>query len=453
MAEVLTRVEMAAIIDGGDPLVFDGVLYTDSDDLPTQEEIDAIYAGATQGVQGEQGPAGESAYDIAVANGFVGTEEEWLESLQGPAGADGTGSVDSVNGDSGPAVSLTTDDIPEGTPKYVTAADLTKLSNLSGTNTGDQDLSTLVPKTTEVNGHALSGNVTVTKSDVGLSNVPNTDATNASNLSSGTIPDARFPATLPAISGANLTNLPASASSDVQTFTSSGTWTKPSGKKFVRISLWGAGSGGTGGGRSNFGTTVSLASGGKGGGFAELIVPVDSLPSTVSVTIGAGGTGGAGATTNGAGANGTAGGNTSFGTVLTALGNAVAHDVSLAQLGRYADGGTAGNAPTPKGSSGGGGGFGGAIGAGPTVVAAYGGATAFDNGAPNGNTTTAGAHSTTMLKGGDGGAANIGVTAFNGGNGGIAAGGGGGGALTGASGTGGGAGGNGGNGYAIIESW
>ena len=33
---------------------------------------------------------------------------------------------------------------------------------------------------------------------------------NASNLDSGTIPDARFPATLPAISGANLTNLPAS---------------------------------------------------------------------------------------------------------------------------------------------------------------------------------------------------------------------------------------------------
>tara|TARA_Y100000004_G_scaffold177050_1_gene218209 strand:- start:5039 stop:6694 length:1656 start_codon:yes stop_codon:yes gene_type:complete len=33
-------------------------------------------------------------------------------------------------------------------------------------------------------------------------------ALNASNLSSGTVPDARFPATLPAISGANLTNLP-----------------------------------------------------------------------------------------------------------------------------------------------------------------------------------------------------------------------------------------------------
>lgn len=31
---------------------------------------------------------------------------------------------------------------------------------------------------------------------------------NASNITSGTLPDARFPATLPAVSGANLTNLP-----------------------------------------------------------------------------------------------------------------------------------------------------------------------------------------------------------------------------------------------------
>ena len=36
----------------------------------------------------------------------------------------------------------------------------------------------------------------------------NLTALNASNLGSGTVPDARFPATLPAISGANLTNLP-----------------------------------------------------------------------------------------------------------------------------------------------------------------------------------------------------------------------------------------------------
>lgn len=32
-----------------------------------------------------QGKDGKSAYQIALDNGFVGTEEEWLESLKGPA--------------------------------------------------------------------------------------------------------------------------------------------------------------------------------------------------------------------------------------------------------------------------------------------------------------------------------------------------------------------------------
>ena len=37
---------------------------------------------------------------------------------------------------------------------------------------------------------------------------------NATQLTSGTVPDARFPATLPAVSGENLTNLPASGDSN-----------------------------------------------------------------------------------------------------------------------------------------------------------------------------------------------------------------------------------------------
>ncbi len=44
----------------------------------------------------------------------------------------------------------------------------------------------------------------ITAADVDLTNL------SATNLTSGTIPDARFPATLPAISGANLTSLPSS---------------------------------------------------------------------------------------------------------------------------------------------------------------------------------------------------------------------------------------------------
>jgi len=42
-----------------------------------------------QGPQGEQGPQGLSAYEIALENGFRGTEDEWLESLKGDRGARG----------------------------------------------------------------------------------------------------------------------------------------------------------------------------------------------------------------------------------------------------------------------------------------------------------------------------------------------------------------------------
>ena len=70
---------------------------------------------------------------------------------------------------------LNQDAVPDGTTnKAYTAADKTRLTNTSGTNTGDQDLSGFVPKTTTVNGHALSANVTMTKSDVGLGSVDNT---------------------------------------------------------------------------------------------------------------------------------------------------------------------------------------------------------------------------------------------------------------------------------------
>ena len=57
---------------------------------------------------------------------------------------------------------------------------------------------------------SVSGVVTATSfvgDGSGLTGIGGTTALDASNLTSGTIPDARFPATLPALSGANLTNL------------------------------------------------------------------------------------------------------------------------------------------------------------------------------------------------------------------------------------------------------
>lgn len=58
-----------------------------------------------------------------------------------------------------------------------------------------------------------TGTVYVSGGDIGTpsaGNGSNLTNLNASNLASGTVPDARFPATLPAASGANLTSLNAS---------------------------------------------------------------------------------------------------------------------------------------------------------------------------------------------------------------------------------------------------
>ena len=49
---------------------------------------DKGYKGDT-GTTGLQGDMGLSAYDVAVDNGFKGTEGEWLLSLRGPTGRDG----------------------------------------------------------------------------------------------------------------------------------------------------------------------------------------------------------------------------------------------------------------------------------------------------------------------------------------------------------------------------
>lgn len=84
--------------------------------------------------------------------------------LNGIASGAEVNTVDSVNTQTG-AVVLDADDIDDTstTNKFVTASDLTNLSNLSGTNTGDQDLSSYV---------TLTGTETLTNKD--LSSATNT---------------------------------------------------------------------------------------------------------------------------------------------------------------------------------------------------------------------------------------------------------------------------------------
>ena len=48
---------------------------------PNVQDFDIIPTGESPLYQGPEGPQGLSAYDVAVKNGFVGTEVEWLASL------------------------------------------------------------------------------------------------------------------------------------------------------------------------------------------------------------------------------------------------------------------------------------------------------------------------------------------------------------------------------------
>lgn len=54
-------------------------------------------AGAIKGKPGRDGADGKSAYEVAVDNGFVGTESEWLASLNGADGADGQDGADATD--------------------------------------------------------------------------------------------------------------------------------------------------------------------------------------------------------------------------------------------------------------------------------------------------------------------------------------------------------------------
>ena len=83
----------------------------------------------------------------------------------------------------------------------------------------------------------------------------------------------------------------------VQTFTSSGTWTKPTGVTKVMVEVQGAG--GSGSGSPN----TEDCQGGSGGGYAKKLLDVSSI-SSATITIGTGGAGVAGLTVNAGNAGG-----------------------------------------------------------------------------------------------------------------------------------------------------
>jgi len=180
---------------------------------------------------------------------------------------------------------------------------------------------------------------------------------------------------------------------DVQKFTAGGTWTMPTGARWVHIKCVGDG----GGGGSTAATGASEAaesSGGGGGGYAEAWFDASALTSTVAVTIGTGGAGGAATGSN----SGSAGTGSSFGAFLTSNGGGGGAGGTNTTTNAIAGSGTGGTASVTGGISsiaitGDDGGNGRVISAGP-VYANYGGA------GPLSSLRRAGASGTTAGSGG-----------------------------------------------------
>lgn len=93
----------------------------------------------------------------------------------------------------------------------------------------------------------------------------------------------------------SVNNIGAGVLVSIQTFTSSGTYTRPGGVNFVLIK--GIGSGGGGGGGSDDSDPVGPGGGGGGGGYVEKLIT--SVGTGLTVTIAAGGTAGAAASNGG----------------------------------------------------------------------------------------------------------------------------------------------------------
>lgn len=100
----------------------------------------------------------------------------------------------------------------------------------------------------------------------------------------------------------------------ITVYTSSTTWTKPTGAKAVEVICIGAGGGGGSGRKGAAGSTRTGGGGGGGGAYSRAVFDASLLGSTETVSVGAGGTGGAAITTDSTlGANGVAGGASTFG--------------------------------------------------------------------------------------------------------------------------------------------
>ena len=162
-----------------------GVIYFEEDaEVEVVDFVDEIgvIECCEQGLQGPPGVASWSVETSYSSGDVIYYDGVFYEALQASTGdqpdvsplfwsavtSGGSGAVDSVNAQTGVVV-LDADDIDDTatTNKFVTAGDITNLSNLSGTNTGDQDLSSYLTAV-DVDGFYRSNHVEVISVDTTL---------------------------------------------------------------------------------------------------------------------------------------------------------------------------------------------------------------------------------------------------------------------------------------------
>lgn len=200
---------------------------------------------------------------------------------------------------------------------------------LSGSNSGDVTLSG-TPDYITISGQTITrGQIDLTTDvtgDLPLSNLAQASAASkllgrGSASGAGDFEEITLGSGL-TMSGTTLSASGGSSNVDVKLYTANDTWTNPSPStaKRVFVKLIGGGGGGGSGRKGAAGTNRYGGSGGAPGCSVETWFLTTDLSSTVSVTVAAGGTGGAAVTADSTnGNNGTAGGSTTFSTV-TAVG-------------------------------------------------------------------------------------------------------------------------------------
>ena len=192
-------------------------------------------------------------------------------------------------------------------------------------------------------------------------------------------------AKLPAVDGSLLTNLPSTSEAgrliSIETFTASGTSTKPAGATKCLVKMRGAGGGGGGGASGTDGSVTAVGGAGGGqGGYAEKWVA--SPGTTETVTLGAAGT----AASN---TNGGTGGSSTYGAHLTVPGGTGGTTAGVPGTGGVPTNGDLNvkGAPGGKNAGGAGGGEGGGAqptssGAGNAGANGGGGSGSYDTGNP-----------------------------------------------------------------------